>query len=92
MSDLSARSSGRPLNILMTRSVHDIIDFHVGKKVFDLKDSDVHQTLKISLKLGHISTSTRPSAMALPGSRGSWAVNSWFPFIDGVVYKANAKR
>jgi hypothetical protein len=31
----------------------------------------------------HVSTSTRPSATALPGSRGG-AVNSWFPFIDGV--------
>jgi hypothetical protein len=40
--------------------------------------------IKRSLKLGHVSTSTRPSATALPGSRVSGAANSWFPFIEGV--------
>jgi hypothetical protein len=37
--------------------------------------------IKRSLKLGHVSMSTRPCAW-LTSERG--AVNSWFPFIDGV--------
>jgi hypothetical protein len=41
--------------------------------------------IKRSLTLGHVSTSTRPSATALPSSRVSGGVvNSWFPFIDEV--------
>jgi hypothetical protein len=38
----------------------------------------------IQRPLGHVITSTRPSATALPGARVSGAVNSWFPFIDGI--------